>query len=119
MKLKLILASALMMAAASPSLAADLAATPMEPVAPVYLPFDWNGFYVGADIGYSWTSADVDIPGVSTSPDTSGAVGGLYIGYNAAFNQIVVGLEADAELSSNSDSASTDGGLLLGTVTGK
>ena len=40
------------------------------------------------------------MPGISanTSPDANGAVGGLYVGYNAQFNQIVVGLEADIEI---------------------
>jgi len=117
MNLKLILAGALI-AAASPALAADLGPAPVEPVAPIYI-YNWNGFYVGADIGYAWTSADVDIPGASTSPDSSGVVGGIYVGYNAQFNQFVVGLEADAEASSNSDSATVEGGLLLGSVTGK
>jgi len=108
MNLKLILAGALI-AAATPSFAADLAPAPMEPVAPIVVPFTWNGFYVGADIGYSWTKADSTygsdfFPGISanTSPDANGAVGGLYVGYNAQFNQIVVGLEADAEISGKS-----------------
>ena len=27
--------------------AADLAPRPVEPIAPVYLPFSWTGFYIG------------------------------------------------------------------------
>ena len=118
MNLKLILAGALI-AAASPSFAADLAPAPMEPVAPVVVPFSWNGFYVGADIGYSWASVDssFDNPfGVANlldiSPNADGVVGGLYVGYNAQFGQIVVGLEADAELASASGDGTLD--LLVG-----
>ena len=107
MKSKIILVGALI-AAATPAFAADLAPAPMEPVAPVYVPFNWSGFYVGADIGYSWASADADVDGplfagtVSLSPDADGVVGGVYVGYNAQFNQIVVGIEADIEATSNS-----------------
>jgi outer membrane immunogenic protein len=111
MNLKLILAGALI-AAATPSFAADLAPAPVEPIAPVVVPFTWAGFYVGADVGYSWTQADSDFSGpaltaagvlpFSLSPDSDGVVGGVYVGYNAQFNQVVVGIEGDIEAASNS-----------------
>jgi outer membrane immunogenic protein len=109
MNLKLLLAGALI-AAATPSFAADLAPAPVEPIAPVVVPFTWAGFYVGADVGYSWSQTDSDFSGAgllpaapfSLSPDGDGVVGGVFVGYNAQFNQIVVGLEADIEAASNS-----------------
>jgi outer membrane immunogenic protein len=118
MNLRLILAGALF-AVATPTFAADLAPAPMEPVAPVYVPYNWSGFYIGADIGYAWTSADsgVDNPfgiDLDISPDASGVIGGLYAGYNAQFGQIVVGIEADAELSDNSDEGTVGPFAVLG-----
>jgi outer membrane immunogenic protein len=107
MKWKFIIVGALI-AAATPTLAADLAPAPVEPVAPVVLPFYWGGFYIGADIGYSWASTDADFDSnflgqtFTTSPDADGVVGGVYVGYNAQFNQIVVGIEADIEVTGNS-----------------
>ena len=107
MNCKLLL-SVVFLVAATPAFAADLAPAPIEPIGPVAAPFSWNGFYVGADIGYSWASVDSTLVnsavGLSfdTSPNADGVVGGLYVGYNAQFNQIVVGLEADAEISSGS-----------------
>ena len=107
MKWKFIIVGALI-AAATPTLAADLAPAPVEPVAPVVLPFYWGGFYIGADIGYSWASTDADFDSnflgqtFTTSPDADGVVGGVYVGYNAQFNQIVVGIEADIEATGNS-----------------
>jgi outer membrane immunogenic protein len=60
---------------------------------------------VGADIGYAWGNADVDVGGIggeSFSFDPDGVIGGVFVGYNAQFNQIVVGLEADVEASAAS-----------------
>jgi outer membrane immunogenic protein len=111
MNLKLLFAGALI-AAATPSFAADLAPAPIEPIAPIAIPFNWGGFYVGADVGYSWSQTDTDFSGptlagagiapFSLSPDGDGVVGGVFVGYKAQFNQIVVGLEADIEAASNS-----------------
>jgi outer membrane immunogenic protein len=118
MNLKYVLAGALI-AAATPTFAADLAPAPMEPIAPVVLPMDWTGFYVGAQIGYSWASSDSTINNpfgddIDVDPDADGVLGGLYVGYNAQFNQIVIGLEGDIELSGVSGDA-TIGGLGVGT----
>jgi outer membrane immunogenic protein len=106
-----------LIAVASPTFAADLAMAPAEPVAPVVLPFNWSGFYIGADIGYSWASVDSSFESpfetnLDIGPNADGVVGGLYVGYNAQFGQIVVGLEADAELASASGDGTLD--LLVG-----
>src|SRR6478736_80612 len=116
MKWNLLIAGALI-AVASPTFAADLAMAPAEPVAPVVLPFNWSGFYIGADIGYSWASVDSSFESpfetnLDIGPNADGVVGGLYVGYNAQFGQIVVGLEADAELASASGDGTLD--LLVG-----
>ena len=81
--------------------------------------YDWTGFYLGANVGYGWGSADysydaslLGAPGAapvalrafarSTSPvgiDYDGIVGGGQIGYNWQINGVVLGLEVDASAS--------------------
>jgi outer membrane immunogenic protein len=67
--------------------------------APIMTParvYDWTGFYVGGNVGYSWGRLDNSIGGTpigTTSVD--GIIGGGQIGYNWQVNQIVFGLEAD------------------------
>ena len=105
------LASLLTISAAS---AADLAPMPVEPMAPVVVPFTWTGFYVGAHIGGVWGDEDDDLsdnfPGSGTGgggggggcPQTcadsfsmSGVIGGVHAGYNWQIDQWVLGVEGD------------------------
>jgi outer membrane immunogenic protein len=68
----------------------------------------WSGFYVGAHGGYAW--ADADYPGQNpyVAPpapcgdcgpprpdDLEGGLIGGHLGYNFAFSNVVVGIEAD------------------------
>ena len=111
----------------APALAADMPVkAPLPPPAPVY---SWTGFYVGGNGGYEWTKgstfpltgtqsvAPIAGVGVLTQqalggyPLTSnlaqhGAGGGLQAGYNWQFNSLVMGVEADFDLSSASRSVS-------------
>lgn len=81
--------------------------------APQYTPevpapgLTWNGFYVGANVGYGW--ANVGVSGVSN--DLNGIIGGGQIGYNWQMGQFVLGAEADFQASgeSRSDTASVLG----------
>src|SRR3974390_3157074 len=61
--------------------AADLTRRPPPPpLMPIPV---WNGFYVGGHIGGVTSSETAtDISGFSTSPDPSGVLGGLQVGYN-------------------------------------
>ena len=67
-------------------------------MAPMY---NWTGFYVGLNAGYSWGHQDnslVTTTGVtllSNSDHLNGFIGGGQIGYNWQANQWVFGLEAD------------------------
>lgn len=79
--------------------AADLALK--APPAPVW--YDWTGFYVGLNAGYSWgkSSTTYDVVGLplnSTSQSMNGGLGGGQIGYNWQFNRNwLFGLEADIQ----------------------
>jgi outer membrane immunogenic protein len=88
--------------------AADLAPRPYTK-APVYVDpgYNWTGFYVGGNIGYSWgTSRDTStlVNGAGTvlftsanSSNLNGVVGGAQAGYNWQMQNWVLGLEADIQ----------------------
>ena len=57
----------------------------------------WQGPYVGANLGYQWSS-------VSGSPaDPSGIAGGVQIGHNWQYGQFVVGGETDLQITGADD----------------
>jgi outer membrane immunogenic protein len=76
---------------------------PPLPVAAVY---NWTGFYVGGNVGGSWSNSDVasysiagfPIPLTSANSHQTfnGALGGGQIGYNWQRDKFVFGVEADA-----------------------
>lgn len=80
--------------------AADLPVA--QPIAPVPL-YDWSGFYVGAQAGYAFGSADYDfaLAGfgsfITEESDADGFIGGGHVGYQFQMNRVVVGLEGDIE----------------------
>jgi outer membrane immunogenic protein len=95
---------------ATGALAADLAVKqPVYTKAPVYVEpiFNWTGFYVGGNLGYSWgrssdTSTLTSNTGTvlltsSDKTDLNGIVGGGQIGYNWQMQNWVFGLEADIQ----------------------
>jgi outer membrane immunogenic protein len=93
---------------ATSALAADLAA-PVYTKAPVYVDpgYNWTGFYLGGNLGYSWgrssdTSTFTNGGGtlLSTSVGRSnldGVVGGGQAGYNRQMQGWVWGLEGDIQ----------------------
>jgi outer membrane immunogenic protein len=89
---------------ASVASAADLPVkAPMYTKAPVMAPlYNWTGFYIGLNAGYSWGRQDNDLVDAATgvtilsnSDNLNGFIGGGQIGYNWQVNQWVFGLEAD------------------------
>jgi outer membrane immunogenic protein len=92
---------------ASVALVGTAAAADLPVKAPVYKApamaplYNWTGFYVGLNAGYSWgrqDNSDVNALGVtvlSNSDHLNGFIGGGQIGYNWQVNQWVFGLEAD------------------------
>ena len=97
----------------APAMAADM---PVKaPKAPVVIPYSWTGFYVGANVGYSWGRANTDFAATNLAPfglsgfsqklNLDGIIGGGQLGYNwQANNQWVFGLEADFQGSGEKDS---------------
>ena len=106
---KAIAASALAaMAATSAASAADLAARPYTKAPAMVEPiYNWTGFYIGGNVGYSWgrssdTSTLTNGAGtvLLTSADRAnmdGVIGGAQIGYNWQVQNWVWGLEADIQ----------------------
>jgi outer membrane immunogenic protein len=78
--------------------------------APVYVEpaFNWSGFYVGGNIGYSWgrSSNTAELSNFATGAplfmatsrnDVNGVIGGAQFGYNWQMSNWVVGFEADLQ----------------------
>jgi len=68
--------------------------------------YNWTGFYIGANVGYSWGKADNTYHSVgngaditqSDSPSINGAIGGGQAGYNFMFApRWIVGIETDIQ----------------------
>ena len=83
-----------------PAKAADLSpryyGQPVAPVAPVYYPLNWTGFYLGINGGGGWGQSQWD--GLNRFNISGGLIGGT-IGYNWQFNRIVIGAEGDIDWS--------------------
>ncbi len=67
-------------------------------------PYDWTGFYVGAQAGYGWGQSNgtqnaggTFFPVVPYSIDPTGALAGGHVGFNYQTGALVLGLEADLE----------------------
>jgi outer membrane immunogenic protein len=89
---------------------------------PVVEVWNWTGFYIGGNAGYSWGRADSDVSyfntatGLPIAPpagsitsagyNMDGAIAGGQIGYNWQSNNWVFGLEADAQWSDEKGRAS-------------
>ena len=112
--------SALLLASAMPAAAADLPyyKAPPPAMAPVY---NWTGFYVGINGGYSFGRSSRDIsffdpatgfpilPGVGSNvtggTELSGGLFGGQIGYNWQAGQWLLGVETDAQWTGQRGSA--------------
>lgn len=112
-----LLAAASVLAMTAVAGAADLPqSTPAyAPVVPQASATNWEGAYIGAHLGAAWLRGDMtaytpnnSYNGFGVSGlDTSGATGGLHIGYNHMLdNNVVLGLEAGASLANLSKHSS-------------
>ena len=108
---------------ASMASAADLPVkAPMYTKAPIMAPmYNWTGFYIGLNAGYSWGRQENDLVVTATgttlfsnTDNLDGFVGGGQIGYNWQVNQWVFGLEADFQGSGQKD----DGSYVIAPIVG-
>ena len=102
-------------AATSMASAADMAPRYTKAPPPVVEVWNWTGFFIGGNAGYSWGRSNTDVsyfntvtgvpivppPGSITSAgfDMNGGIAGGQIGYNWQSSNWVFGLEADAQWS--------------------
>ena len=137
MSRRLILAALSFALATQLASAADMPTKAPPHVAPIAPEFNWNGFYVGAHVGYGWSTTDTDSFSVATgalagtaSTDRSGWLGGGQVGFNWMFAQRwVLGIEGDiagADIHDNAVNCSATGcaqsdttANWLGTVRGR
>ena len=94
--------------------AADLPAYTKAPAVAVV--YDWTGFYIGTNVGYSWGRGSTDgtatttavtgaaAPVITTAPltgraDVNGFIGGAQLGYNWQAGRFLYGLEGDIQFS--------------------
>jgi outer membrane immunogenic protein len=133
-------AAGLGLAFGASAFAADLGRPGPAPIytkAPLAVPFNWTGFYAGAQAGYGWSNGDVDVAPTSTTtiigitgPTVSGMaaavpgdfptsakgfIGGGTLGYNVQTGQFVWGVETDL---SWADIKGTNSQTGVGTITG-
>ena len=103
------------MAASSVASAADMAPRYTKAPPAMVEVWNWTGFYIGGNAGYSWGRSNSDVSyfntltGVPIVPprgsilgagyDMNGAIAGGQIGYNWQSSNWVFGLEADAQWS--------------------
>jgi outer membrane immunogenic protein len=120
-----------LVAMATSASAADLPATPYTKAPQIVASaYDWTGFYIGGNVGYSFGRAKNDststlngVPPVLNADraPVDGVIGGAQLGWNTQFNNLVFGVEADFQgigqrgSTSTSTGFSTPGGLAFGT----
>ena len=98
--------------------AADMPVRAMPVKAPIAAVWDWTGFYVGANVGYSWGNWSNSGIASTSSPAVNGVLGGLQTGYNWQLNRTwVVGLEGDIQITGEKASEGA-GGLTTTDVLG-
>jgi opacity protein-like surface antigen len=63
---------------------------------PVYTPpYNWSGFYLGANLGGAWTNGSLNIPGNNLSGGITEFIGGVQAGYNFQAGHLLFGVEGD------------------------
>ena len=99
---------------AVPARAADLYRGPALAATP-FNPYNWNGAYVGVNLGYQWGKT-TNWP---TSP--SGLAGGAQLGYNWQSGNFVFGVETDLQASAADDTfaAYKFSNPMFGTIRGR
>ena len=58
-------------------------------------PYNWSGFYVGANFGGAWTSGSLNIPNNNFYGGLTEFIGGVQAGYNFQAGHFLFGVEGD------------------------
>jgi opacity protein-like surface antigen len=58
-------------------------------------PYNWSGFYLGANFGGAWTNGSLNIPGNNLYGGITEFIGGVQAGYNFQAGHLLVGVEGD------------------------
>jgi opacity protein-like surface antigen len=91
----------LAIALASPAPAAGLPIKARGYKGPVAVPpYNWSGFYLGANFGGAWSNSLPTIAGVPWDPGSSRFIGGIAAGYNLQAGPLLIGIEGDFDWTS-------------------
>ena len=76
--------------------AADMPAKAPVAKAPLVAPpYNWNGFYVGANFGGGWTTGSLNIAGGDRNGGLTEFIAGVQAGYNFQLGHLLLGVEGD------------------------
>ena len=87
--------------AAAGLLSGSALASDLPTKAPVYKapivapPYNWSGFYVGANFGGGWSNGSLNIPGNNLYGGLSEFIGGVQAGYNFQAGHFLFGVEGE------------------------
>ena len=83
------------------ALASDLPTkAPVNKTPIIAPPYNWSGFYVGANFGGAWTTGSLNIPGNNFYGGTTEFIGGVQAGYNFQAGHLLFGVEGDFDWAS-------------------
>jgi opacity protein-like surface antigen len=68
---------------------------PVKAHPPPSLPYNWSGFYLGANLGGAWSSGSLNIPGNNLYGGITEFIGGVEAGYNFQAGHLLAGVEGD------------------------
>lgn len=68
---------------------------PVKAPAYVNAPYNWTGFYVGANLGGGSGKKDWNFLPATTSHNVNGVIGGAQLGYNYQIASLVLGVEGE------------------------
>ena len=63
-------------------------------------PYNWSGFYIGANFGGAWTNGSLNIPGNNFYGGITEFIGGVQAGYNFQAGHLLFGVEGDIDWAS-------------------
>jgi opacity protein-like surface antigen len=58
-------------------------------------PYNWSGFYLGANLGGAWANGNLNIPGNNLYGGLTEFIGGVQLGYNVQLGHFLFGVESD------------------------